>query len=148
MACRKPEVNWLIEGVLAQSKYPETTELAALWKQGIRALVSVEEREDADALEQGFECLEEPIEDFTAPSLEQLSRIVDFIEAMRAQGKPVLVHCLIGGRSGGVLAAYLIHRGFRPDEALRRAKQLVPSAADYPEIQDALREYGRAKGRD
>src|SRR5919202_5491050 len=51
------------------------------------------------------------IEDYGAPSLEELDYVVNYISRQIDNGKPVMVHCSGGkGRTGTILAAYLINK--------------------------------------
>jgi hypothetical protein len=73
-----------------------------------------------------------PVDDLTPPDPAQLDAALDFIDERRARGERVAVHCLVGqGRTGTVLAAYLIRGGLPAEVALReiRAVCRTPSAA-------------------
>jgi atypical dual specificity phosphatase len=51
------------------------------------------------------------IEDYGAPSLEELDHVVTHISIQIDNGKPVMVHCSGGkGRTGTILAVYLIKK--------------------------------------
>lgn len=51
------------------------------------------------------------IEDYGAPSLEELDNVVDYMSRQIDDGKPVMVHCSGGrGRTGTILAAYLLKK--------------------------------------
>ena len=51
------------------------------------------------------------IEDYGAPSLEELDHAVNYISRQLDNGRPVMVHCSGGkGRTGTILAAYLIKK--------------------------------------
>jgi atypical dual specificity phosphatase len=134
---------WVIENVLAHSEYPHREDLDILYKKGIRAIVSLEDRPDTHiVIEKGFEYLEEYIEDYIGtPTIDQLTKINEFIDLMIIEKKPVLVHCFVGGRSGTVLAAYLIYKGKRFNDALSEVREKVPCAADIPIYEKALKEY-------
>ncbi len=62
-----------------------------------------------------------PVRDLSAPAPAQMVQILDDIDAARAEGRPVYVHCKGGvGRSGTVAGCYLVRHGFTPEEALRQ----------------------------
>ncbi|USS40173.1 dual specificity protein phosphatase family protein [Thermococcus aggregans] len=90
----------------------------------------------------GIEVLYAPIEDFTAPSLEELLEIVKWIYKRVKEGKKVLIHCLGGsGRSGTVATAYLMYAyGLSLKEALARVRSLKPSAVETEEQMKVLEE--------
>src|SRR5918997_117957 len=83
-----------------------------------------------------------PVDDLRAPSPAQLDAALDFIDEQRLLGRRVLVHCLVGqGRTGTILAAYLIRGGLDADEALREVRAVCPDAVGSAEQEAALREF-------
>ena len=106
-------------------------DFARLRKMGFSAVVSLEcdrlnlfEIEDA-----GFEHRKICIPDFTAPTFDQMDEFVAFVDDKKAEGKKVLVHCYAGrGRTGTMLAAYLIHEGMRSEEAIREIREKAHQA--------------------
>lgn len=119
-------------------------DLAWLTSQGIGAIVSLTEQPlEAHALENyGLECLHLPVEDLQAPTPEQFMQALEFIDAQRGQGRKVAVHCLMGqGRSGTILAAYLIRVTTSPETAIARLRQLCPGAIGSPSQERALHAF-------
>jgi atypical dual specificity phosphatase len=55
--------------------------------------------------------------------------------------KPVLVHCFAAGRSGTVLASYLIHKGMNHSDALGKVRQKLPDAVETDSQMNVLKEY-------
>lgn len=142
---------WLIPRVLAGSGRPggrpgnhnEPAELKLdldwLRDQEIRAILSLtEESPDPRAiLQRGFVHLHLPVVDMMPPTPDQLVAALTFIDQQAVSGRPVLVHCLAGqGRTGTVLAAYLIRSGLSAERAIRELRVVCPHAVEN-ELQEA-----------
>lgn len=133
----RPEVAGVLEA-----------DLAWLKDQGIGALLSMTELplpEEALARYE-LKSLHLPVEDMTAPTPEQLMQALEFIDWQRAHGRSVAVHCLMGqGRTGTVLAAYLIRSGSSPEEALKALRALCPGAVENPVQERALQAFAERR---
>jgi atypical dual specificity phosphatase len=116
-------------------------DLAWLCEQGIGAVLSMTETPlSAEALERyGLKSLHVPVDDLTAPTPEQFDQALRFIDWERVCGRPVVVHCKMGqGRTGVVLAAYLVRTGATPAQALARVRTVCPGAVGTAEQERAL----------
>ncbi len=123
-------------------------DLAWLRLQGIGAVLSLTERPlpQAALARYGLDSLHLPVEDLAAPTPEQLMRALEFIDWQRAHGQSVVVHCLMGqGRTGTVLASYLIRDGKTPEEALQMLRAICPGAVENPVQERALRAFASRK---
>ncbi|MEW5873032.1 MAG: hypothetical protein AB1894_27480 [Chloroflexota bacterium] len=59
-----------------------------------------------------------PVPDMTAPSVEEMKRILDALDAALAQGQVVYAHCYGGiGRTGTLVGCYLARHGMAQGEA-------------------------------
>ncbi|HEY7983834.1 MAG TPA: dual specificity protein phosphatase family protein [Ktedonobacterales bacterium] len=157
---------WLIEGQLAGCSRPGwdgtparanghgapggarsdtlAADLAYLRERGITALLSLTEAPlPTDALAAaGIATCHVPIGDMTAPTPEQLEEGLAFVDRQLALGHHVAVHCLVGeGRTGTLLAAYLIRTGHTPAAAIGELRALRAGAITSEEQQRALRAY-------
>lgn len=136
---------WVIPGTLAgcgrpgygrgnfdspQGRQSLDADLAWLREQGIGAVLTLTERPlPADVLARhGLVGLHIPVDDMTPPTPEQLDDALVFIHE-QSRRHAVVVHCLMGmGRTGTVLAAYLIRYGAAPEDAMTRIRALCPGA--------------------
>lgn len=138
---------WIIDGVLAGCSRPGANggdidhELAELRGQGVGALLTLTETPlAAGALERhGLRGLHLPVDDFHAPTTGQMLEALAFIDEARADGEAVAVHCLAGmGRTGTVLAAYLIRGGLPATGAIDSVRAVCPGAIEARPQSDAL----------
>ena len=135
--------GWVIHGSLAGAQGPtRSRDLMFLKLQSIGAIVRMEEQTVSGA---GLELVDmyEPVTDFTPPNSEQIDRMMSFIsEQIETWERPVVVTCYAGlGRTGTVLACYLVHRGEEPAEAINRVRKLRPGSIQTPEQAAAVHRY-------
>ena len=148
--------GWVLPRQLAGSgrpgRYnPIESDLAFLDAEGISVILSLLESTInlAEYREAGFEPHHFPVEDFAAPSLEQISEACEIIDASLEQGKRVLVHCNAGiGRTGTILACFLVHKGTHPDEAIGRVRNERPMSLETGEQIDVVHHYFRQRQSD
>lgn len=138
---------WLIDNVLAGCSRPGAggsgldDDLASLRARGIGALLTLTESPlPDDALARhGILGLHLPVADFQAPTPEQLIEAIAFLDHARGAGTPAAVHCLAGqGRTGTVLAAYLIRGGLPAAEAIAEVRAVCPGAVEADPQRRAL----------
>jgi atypical dual specificity phosphatase len=92
---------------------------------GVRAIVSlIEKPTDAGVCETaGFTFPSLPIQDRGVPTLAQAEAFVHFVSEQCRTSRPIAVYCKMGlGRTGTMLAIYLISKGESPDEAIEHIR--------------------------
>ena len=147
--------GWVLDNELAGSQGPvNRQDLLFLYQQGVRAVIRMEER-TIPADSGGYVDIVDlfvPVRDFTPPDQAQIQRMIDFIDEQAVRNdRPVVVSCYAGiGRTGTVLACYLVTRGFEPADAINEVRRLRPGSIQTPEQEAAVREYadGRATESD
>jgi atypical dual specificity phosphatase len=135
MAAPRPRnFSFVVEGVLAGLARPGAGEVEALAAHGIKGLVSLTETAlGLDAVARGgLECLHLPVRDFAAPSLETVETFVGFVRRVRTErGGAVAVHCGSGvGRTGTMLACFLVSEGRGAAEAIAEVRRLRPGSIE------------------
>jgi len=146
---------FIIDGKLAGMGRPGVfspleKDLQDLKEQGIGAVVSLTEEElDEDALKEAdFRSLHLPIADFSAPNPKQIERFVKFVDRMNEEGIGVVVHCGTGsGRTGSMLACYLVSQGRSAEEAIAEIRGKRSSYIETREQEDAVRSYAERLAR-
>ena len=122
--------QWILPGELAGSRLPGLMsplddDLAWLRDtQGVRVVMTLTEQPlDPPPTRFGLRAVHAPIPDMGVPTLDAATRICREIDAARGAGEPVVVHCWAGiGRTGTILACYLVHLGNSPRQAIDRVR--------------------------
>ena len=86
-----------------------------------------------------------PIPDGAAPGIEQFIGFLRFVREQRALDRVIAVHCAAGlGRTGTVLAGYLIAKGASARSAVARIRAARPGAIETSEQLQFLYDLPRA----
>jgi atypical dual specificity phosphatase len=147
--------GWILPERLAGSGRPGRynalrEDLAFLRDQGIGVIISLLETtlNLEDYSREGFEAHHFPVEDFTAPTLEQAAEACTVITEALDRGNKVVVHCNAGiGRTGTILACFLVHIGTEPDQAVAAIREQRPLSLETREQVEMVHAYHRHRAR-
>jgi len=135
--------SWILEGSLAGAQGPTSPrDITFLKLQEVQAVIRMEENTISTEPWQMIE-LYEPVADFTAPKMDQIDRMVKFIEdQVETWEHPVVVTCAAGmGRTGTILACYLVSTGYDPTTAIEFIRQRRPGSIQTRDQEEAVRQY-------
>jgi atypical dual specificity phosphatase len=143
---RPTNFSWVLDGKLAGCWLPVTeNEFKWVVDRGIKSIVTVRE---VPLPSQWFDrsdihYLHLRVEDFGAPSMEDMDEAVDFIDKKIRSGRPVLVHCAAGkGRTGAVLAAYMVKKqNLTAKQAIEKIRIMRPGSVQSISQETALSMY-------
>jgi len=128
------EGNWLIPDRLLACAYPWGQDgLSHLALRGVSVIVNLHERahEPARLERLGLTQIHLPVPDFAAPTPDQLAAGVLAITHAVEDGECVAVHCAAGlGRTGTLLASFLVAHGMEPDAAIDLIREVRPGSVE------------------
>jgi atypical dual specificity phosphatase len=143
---RPTNFSWVIEDKLAGSGLPVTeNEFKWVVDKGIKSIVTVREVPLPSEWFDGgdIDYLHLRVEDFGAPTVEEMDEVVNFIDRTISSGRAVLVHCAAGkGRTGAVLAAYIVKKqNLTAKHAIEKIRIMRPGSVQSIMQETALYMY-------
>jgi protein-tyrosine phosphatase len=124
--------------------------LRLLREVGIEAVVDLRREAaplEAEAEKLGLEYYRLPVRDRSAPPVEELLQVVEWVRGRIRAGRRVSVHCHLGrGRSALVVAAYLVAEGMGVEEAVEHLRARRPFIHLNRAQREALSRFAEALG--
>ncbi len=151
-----PGFSWVVADQLAAMarpgrERPLDEDLAFLQAAGISVLVSLTEEPiaAADLEPYGLTGVHLPVADFTPPTMAQIEEFLAVVEGAKVDGRAVGVHCTAGlGRSGTMLATYLVTQGLSAEEAVAKIRRLRPGSVETTEQEERVAEFAEGLGKE
>jgi atypical dual specificity phosphatase len=142
----QPEAfSWIERPLLAAMGQPGSAEeIVWLRDQGIELLVCLAEDSPPRRWvnEAGLFLVHVPIQDYTAPTPEQLEQALSNITRAQEKKLGVGVCCGAGlGRTGTILACYFVTQGLSAKNAIARVRRLRPGSIETEEQEKAVEEF-------
>lgn len=141
--------SWVIENEIAGMARPDWRSegiWAWLAERGVGLVVSLTSSPpDVDMLARnGLALLHLPVEDFRPPTPRDFEHFLSHARFARHEGNAIVVHCGAGmGRTGTMLAAYLIDKGASAQEAIATVRAARPGSIETEEQERSLHELAR-----
>lgn len=140
--------DWIVKGQVGAMSMPWPDEAQELRQLGITAVLSLAQGAPSNFEQAGIEHLVLPIRDFHPPSPAQLEAAVEFVELAVGSGGACAVHCQAGlGRTGTVIAAWLVRRGRTPREAIAEVRRVRPGSVETRAQEESVAAYAEALAR-
>ncbi|KAB2833407.1 MAG: hypothetical protein F9K48_08490 [Candidatus Brocadia sp.] len=138
--------SWVIEGEIAGMARPVSvvSDLEFLKDNGIEAIVSLTELPLPKTFieEFGFEYKHIPVADLTSPTQGQIDEFVTFVNNLITSKKKTVVHCDAGiGRTGTMLACYLVNKGYGAQKAMTEVRKKRPGSIETMEQEYTIMKY-------
>ena len=142
-----PGFTWIDKPHVAALAHPDSAaDLHWLRRNGIDILISLTEspvRRDW-VNEAGMIVVNVPVPDMEPPTDRQLDHLLETIRKANASRMGVAVHCEAGlGRTGTVLAAYLVTNGLSPKDAVAKVRDLRPGSVETADQERAIEAFAK-----
>jgi atypical dual specificity phosphatase len=151
------DADWIVEGRICAMALPTEDDIGLLGAGGFTLVVSAASEEYADPVREwcqahGLRHLRYHVRDMATPEARDVRDFVAEVTHELAHDGRVAVHCLGGvGRTGTLIACYLVSEGRTADEALaevrRRRSGSVQTRGQELCIARYAAELGRSTGR-
>jgi protein tyrosine phosphatase (PTP) superfamily phosphohydrolase (DUF442 family) len=139
-------LNWITQNLAAGHAPMSHAELSSIRAQGIDAIINLcAEFSDLHLIEEkaGFEVYYLPVWDEEPPDMAEMEKGLAWLDEAIYLKKKILVHCRHGiGRTGTLIASYMIRRGMPLKAAEKKLKKTPASPSSYGQWK-LLKKYGK-----
>jgi len=130
----------------ASERAESRAQFECLYRLGIRALVRLtdfDSPESSAAISHyNFKDLVSPIGIMGVPPKKQITEIMAFMDKCLKENLPICVSCRYGhGRTGTVLALYLVHSGYTAEEAIALVRKQRKGSLQTKSQEEAVKRY-------
>jgi atypical dual specificity phosphatase len=146
--------SWVLPDQLGGCAGPtRDDDLLFLKGKGISVLVRLAEKSGAQVTSEqvaraGITDFHEPVADFTAPSQDQIDRIVTYVKDSLNKGAKVAVSCGAGiGRTGTVLSCILISLSYTVEDAIKLVETTRGEGPEVEEQREAILRFAQRIGK-
>ena len=140
----RDDFTWVVDDTVIAMSHPSDRELSALVACGVTHIISLTvhppsaERMAAQELTH----IHIPFPDMSAPSMGMMTQFVDTLSALVSKGRKVAVHCGAGlGRTGTMLACYLVSTGLSAERAISEVRLRRPGSVESYAQEHAVGDY-------
>jgi len=131
--------TWIVEDRVAAMGMPWPEDVERLARDGIRAIVSLTSHLPDGLPHDDVRHLHLAIRDFHPPTQAQIGEACAFIDAAHEAGTMVVVHCGAGlGRTGTIIAAWLVTQGRSGDDAIDEVRRKRPGSVETAAQEHAI----------
>lgn len=142
--------NWITDGKLMASVYPKEIEYLEFLKdlENIETVINLAESPWPNEWiwGTGISCHHIPIIDMSIPTEDQVKSIIRIIDGSLG---PVMVHCAAGiGRTGTLMALYLVDHGMGPKKAIELVRQKRNGSIQTAAQESMIYDWARIRSED
>ena len=139
-----PLTSWFEPDQIYACPYPDAAALHRLAANGIGLVINLETvaHNPVDLESAGLREVHLPCPDFTTPTQEQILTSIATIAQAIAEDTRVAIHCRAGlGRTGTVLACWLVSQGTPAEDAILEVRRRRPGSIETDDQEAAIRTF-------
>lgn len=134
--------SWILTGRILAMSYPSKDDFGTLKEMGISAVVSLTESDTNEGVAGGLDRHHFRYPDMTAPSDRLIDDFIATVDEYFFNNQTVVVHCQAGlGRTGTLIACYLVHLGMEAEEAIKHVRKRRKGSIQTREQAGAIYRY-------